>query len=277
MIVYLLIASNIAVFFIFIFYIFKTSSKRQENTKLKEELEMVREKLKEIDQDKREFIDIVTHELNTPLATTSGYLSMIIELPEGEVKPSVLELLKKSFEATKRMSKIVEDLINSSKTIGEERTQAIELEAIIDKVLTDFQREAKEKNIDLNFEIPPKFPLPLVAADPLSTKIILANLVDNALKFTKTGRIIIETEEQKNEMLVKVKDTGLGIKKEDQKRIFEKFFQADSSRTREAGGTGVGLFIVKNLVERQGGRVWVESKENDGSTFYFTIPKAPSS
>lgn len=274
MIIYVLAASNFFVIFVFIFYYLKTQDKHRENNKLKEQLEMVEEKLKEIDQDKREFIDIVTHELNTPLATTSGYLSMIIELPEGEIKPTILEFLKKSFEATKRMSKIVEDLINSSKTIGEERTQAIQLEAIIDKVLGDFKEIAKEKSIDLNFELPQRFPLPLVAADPLSTKIILANLIDNALKFAKKGRVIIETEEKKNEILVKVKDNGIGIGKEDQKRIFEKFFQADSSRTREAGGTGVGLFIVKNLVERQGGRIWVESKENEGSAFYFTVPLA---
>jgi len=118
-------------------------------------------------------------------------------------------------------------------------------------------------------------PLPLIAAKPLSTKIIISNLVDNALKFTKKGRITIDTEVKDQEMFVKVSDTGVGISKKNQSKIFDKFFQVDSSRTRAAGGMGIGLYLVKNMVEKQGGKIWVESEIGKGTSFYFTLPLAP--
>lgn len=274
MITYILISTN-ALFLVFIlFYFRKTKNIRREIENLKRQLDLANEKLKEIDDSKREFIDVVTHELNTPLATTSGFLSMILEFSEKDVNPTVLELAKKSFNATRKMSTVVADLIASSQTIGEGRAQAIQIEDLIEKTINDFSAIASGRNINLTFVPPKKIPLPLVAADPLSMKLILTNLIDNAIKFTKKGEVTIEIQEQKDHMLLKVSDTGVGIGKEDQKRIFDKFFQADSSRTREVGGTGVGLFIVKNLVEKQGGKVWVLSTQGKGSTFYLTIPLA---
>lgn len=272
MIIITLILSNIIIAAFFIVYYLSTKKIREDVLFLRNELELTTKKIEDIDQAKREFIDIVTHELNTPLATTSGYLSMLMELPEEEVSPTVLNLAKKSYDGMQRMSKIVEDLMASSQTISEGRFQLIQVEEIIEKILEDFSEMAKERSVGLSFRPPKSIPLPLVLADPLSLKIILANLVDNALKFTKQGEVLVEAEPQRDYMLVKVIDTGVGIKPEDQKRIFEKFFQADSSRTREAGGTGVGLFIVRNLVDKQGGKIWVESKEGSGTTFYFTLP-----
>jgi len=274
MITYILIGTNIALLIFILFYFKRTKSVRSEIDSLKKQLDLADEKLKEIDESKREFIDVVTHELNTPLATTSGFLSMILEFSEKEVNPTVLELAKKSFDATRKMSTVVADLIASSQTIGEGRAQAIQIEDLIEKAINDFSAVAKGRNLSLIFVPPKKIPLPLVATDPLSVKLILTNLIDNAIKFTKKGEVAIEAQEQKDHMLVKVSDTGVGIGKEDQKRIFDKFFQADSSRTREVGGTGVGLFIVKNLIEKQGGKVWVESGEGKGSKFNFTVPLA---
>lgn len=274
MIIFILILLNIVIVAVFIFYYTKTKDSRQEINILNNQLNLAKNKLKEIDQDKREFIDVVTHELNTPLATTAGYLSMITELPEDQINPTVLKLAKKSFDATKRMSKIVKDLIDSSQTIGESKVQAIQIEELLEKIVADFSELAKEHNVELIVRPPKKIPLPLVITDPLSTRIIISNLIDNAIKFTKKGEVAVQADLDKGKMLVKVSDTGAGINKEDQKRIFDKFYQADSSRTREAGGTGVGLFIVKSLVEKQGGAIWVESKEGEGSTFYFTLPIA---
>lgn len=270
----ILIVSNFLTLALFFVYYRKDRKEFKESKNIKGRMDLVNEKLKGIDENKREFIDVITHELNTPLATTSGYLSMILEFSEKDVKPVILELARKSFEATRKMSNVVQELIATTDTIGESRVQTIQIEEIIDKILNDFSDIAKEHFIDLSFKPPKQIPLPLVVVDPLSIKIILTNLIDNAMKYTKKGEIWVEAEPKNGEMLIKVSDTGVGISKENQKRIFEKFFQGDSSRTREVGGTGVGLSIVKNLTEEQGGKVWVESQEGRGSTFYFTVPLA---
>jgi len=275
MITYLLILLNLITVAILIVFLLRKKNNNQEIILLARELKLLRDKLEQVDESKREFIDIVTHELNTPIAMISGYLSMILEFPEEEVKPGVMNLAKRSFEATRRISRVVQGLITSSESIGEEKSQTIQIEDLIEKSIEDFSQIAKDHGIELVYDLPKMLPLPLIAAKPLSTKIIISNLVDNALKFTKKGRITIDTEVKDQEMFVKVSDTGVGISKENQSKIFDKFFQVDSSRTRAAGGMGIGLYLVKNMVEKQGGKIWVESEIGKGTSFYFTLPLAP--
>jgi len=275
MITYLLILLNLITVAILIVFLLRKKNNNQEIILLARELKLLRDKLEQVDESKREFIDIVTHELNTPIAMISGYLSMILEFPEEEVKPGVMNLAKRSFEATRRISRVVQGLITSSESIGEEKSQTIQIEDLIEKSIEDFSQIAKDHGIELVYDLPKMLPLPLIAAEPLSTKIIISNLVDNALKFTKKGRITIDTEVKDQEMFVKVSDTGVGISKKNQSKIFDKFFQVDSSRTRAAGGMGIGLYLVKNMVEKQGGKIWVESEIGKGTSFYFTLPLAP--
>ncbi|OIP23189.1 hypothetical protein COX95_00335 [bacterium CG_4_10_14_0_2_um_filter_33_32] len=275
MITYLLILLNLITVAILIVFLLRKKNNNQEIILLARELKLLRDKLEQVDESKREFIDIVTHELNTPIAMISGYLSMILEFPEEEVKPGVMNLAKRSFEATRRISRVVQGLITSSESIGEEKSQTIQIEDLIEKSIEDFSQIAKDHGIELVYDLPKMLPLPLIAAKPLSTKIIISNLVDNALKFTKKGRITIDTEVKDQEMFVKVSDTGVGISKKNQSKIFDKFFQVDSSRTRAAGGMGIGLYLVKNMVEKQGGKIWVESEIGKGTSFYFTLPLAP--
>ena len=275
MITYLLILLNLITVAILIVFLLRKKNNNQEIILLARELKLLRDKLEQVDESKREFIDIVTHELNTPIAMISGYLSMILEFPEEEVKPGVMNLAKRSFEATRRISRVVQGLITSSESIGKEKSQTIQIEDLIEKSIEDFSQIAKDHGIELVYDLPKMLPLPLIAAKPLSTKIIISNLVDNALKFTKKGRITIDTEVKDQEMFVKVSDTGVGISKENQSKIFDKFFQVDSSRTRAAGGMGIGLYLVKNMVEKQGGKIWVESEIGKGTSFYFTLPLAP--
>jgi len=275
MITYLLILLNLITVAILIVFLLRKKNNNQEIILLARELKLLRDKLEQVDESKREFIDIVTHELNTPIAMISGYLSMILEFPEEEVKPGVMNLAKRSFEATRRISRVVQGLITSSESIGEEKSQTIQIEDLIEKSIEDFSQIAKDHGIELVYDLPKMLPLPLIAAKPLSTKIIISNLVDNALKFTKKGRITIDTEVKDQEMFVKVSDTGVGISKKNQSKIFDKFFQVDSSRTRAAGGVGIGLYLVKNMVEKQGGKIWVESEIGKGTSFYFTLPLAP--
>lgn len=266
--------TNIILIISFLIYYLKTRNSVKDVLVLQQQLHLVNTKLKQIDQDKRDFIDVITHEVNTPLAMIIGYISMILEYPETEINPTVLNLSKKSLNASQRMSKIISDLLATSQTIGEGRAQSFQIDEIIDKLIQEFSDFAKERGLDLSYKIPKSLPLPLVVADPLNTKIIISNLINNALKYTKKGSVVVETEVGKNEMIIKVSDTGIGIDKDELNKIFEKFYQVDNSHTREVGGTGVGLYIVKTFVERQGGRVWVESQPEKGSIFYFTLPLA---
>lgn len=257
---------------LFIWYFFHTRKVYKEMEVLENKLNLANQKLEEVDQEKKDFIDIIMHELNTPLAITSGYLSMILDIAKKEMKPKVVELLEKSYDSTRRMSKITSDLMSSSEIINQSRVQAFQAEEVIRSVVVNFEKQAKEKNIYINIKPPKVIPLPLVMADPLSVKMIMTNLIDNAIKFTKKGGITIETEQDGQELVISVVDTGSGIPKNAQSRIFEKFYQVDSSHTREAGGTGVGLFNVKNYVKEQNGKIWFESEEGRGSSFHFTLP-----
>ena len=264
----LLSFSSFGIFFLYLRY--KKVKSQLEASELK--IGYLKQKIDTSDTEKKEFIDIIMHELNTPLATTSGYLSMILEIGSQDMKPKIVELLKKSYESTQRMVKTTNDLMASSEVVTESNSQAFQFEEIIQQVVEKYEAQAKEKGLTLTVKPPKKIPLPMVVADPLSGKLVLANLVDNSLKFTTKGQIIIETEPKNSELEIKVSDTGLGIPENVKSRIFDKFFQVDLSHTREAGGTGVGLYNAKKMIEKQGGRIWFESKENKGSTFYFTLP-----
>lgn len=233
---------------------------------------LAEDRIGEIDKEKKEFIDIIMHELNTPLAITSGYLSMIIELAKSDLKPKILELVQKSYDSTQKMTDITNELLASSNEVREERPQGFQIEDMVQKVVDLYINRAQEKSLSLTLRPPKIIPLPLVLADPLSVRNAISNILDNAIKFTSSGQIIISLESLGKEIQISVADTGSGIPKDAQPRIFDKFFQADSSHTREVGGTGIGLYNAKTLVEAQGGRIWFETQEGKGSTFFVSLP-----
>lgn len=233
---------------------------------------LAEDRISEIDKEKKEFIDIIMHELNTPLAITSGYLSMIIELAKNDLKPKILELVQKSYDSTQKMTDITNELLASSNEVREERPQGFQVEDMVQKLSDSFLSKAQEKGISLTVRPPKIIPLPLVLADPLSVRNAISNVIDNAIKFTSSGQIVLSLEIVGKEIRILVSDTGSGIPKDAQPRIFDKFYQADSSHTREVGGTGIGLYNAKNLIEAQGGKIWFETQEGKGSTFYISLP-----
>lgn len=233
---------------------------------------LAEDRISEIDKEKKEFIDIIMHELNTPLAITSGYLSMIIELAKNDMKPKILELVQKSYDSTQKMTEITNELLSSSNEVREERPQGFQVEDMVQKLSDSFINKAQEKGLSLTVRPPKVIPLPLVLADPLSVRNAISNVIDNAIKFTSAGQVVISLELVSKEIRIAISDTGSGISKEAQPRIFDKFYQADSSHTREVGGTGIGLYNAKNLIEAQGGKIWFETQEGKGSTFFISLP-----
>jgi two-component system phosphate regulon sensor histidine kinase PhoR len=132
---------------------------------------------------------------------------------------------------------------------------------------------ARKKSITLTLNIPEY--IPKILADELLLEQAMLNLSDNAIKYTREGgTVTLSAQSKGSEVEVSVSDTGIGIASEHLPRIFERFYRVDKGRSREMGGTGLGLSIVKNIIEKHGGKVWAESELNEGSTFFFTLPKA---
>lgn len=229
-------------------------------------------KEKEIERMKTDFVMVTSHELRTPVTILEGYLSLILNLQVGKIDQKAKEILTKAHSAVLRMSTLVQNLLFVSK-LEEKKLpyNPITFEAIekLKEIIIDFEIEVKTKGLKLEFLSEKK--KVEVFADPDGFKEIIANLLDNALKFTKKGEITISVD-QNEKALFCIQDTGIGIAKENFKKIFEKFYQAESPFVREAGGTGLGLYIVKSVVEINGGKAWIESELNKGSRFCFTLP-----
>ena len=217
---------------------------------------------------RQEFTSNVSHELKTPLHVISGYAELI---KEGIVKDSdVKEFGEKIYSEASRMSKLVEDIMKISKLESDktiEKTQ-LKLKNIVVAIVDWLIIEADKKNI--------KFKLCLndcsISGNYDSIYSLIFNLVDNAIKYNKTnGKITIKLQEVSNNVILSVKDTGIGIPKEDLDRIFERFYRVDKSRSKDSGGTGLGLAIVKHSLIVNNATIKVESELKKGSTFTVTF------
>ena len=246
----------------------------------------------EIEQMKQELISIATHELRTPITGIKGYLDMILEGDAGELSPDLKEMVTEITKINQRLGDLVDDLLNVGRIEqGRIEIKPVEMDIVklIDEVISELQIQAKNKGLELKSEILNTYPAKggaksecRVKADLERTRQILINLIGNAIKYTQTGSVTVTASKsqisnlksQNNEVIVSVKDTGLGMSVEGQKKLFEKFYRIKSDKTREISGTGLGLWITKKLVEKQRGKIWVESEEGKGSTFNFSLPRA---
>ncbi len=231
-------------------------------------------RLRRLEQVRRDFVANVSHELRTPLASIKGYAET---LRDGalEDKKNRLEFVTTIEEQAVHLSKLVDDLLDLSSIESGHRVPKLaptDVRALAVEVSRHFAPAAAERGVTLaSLSSGPSEAL----ADAEQLRQVLANLIDNAIKYTETGgRVEIALETKGAEVVVSVRDTGVGIPDADLTRVFERFYRVDKSRSREAGGTGLGLAIVKHLIEAQGGRVWVESRQPGGSTFHFSLRAA---
>jgi len=229
-----------------------------------------------LDKSKSEFLSITSHELRTPITPLKAQLQMLQKEYFGKLTEKQKESLTIILRNAERLNKIIEDFLEIS------RIEAARLKfAFIKTNLHETVKEtiefmtgfAKEKNISLVATIGE---LPIIEIDPDRISQVLRNLVHNAIKFSPTGsNIEIKAELQKDFILFSVKDQGVGLNTEDQIRVFEPFYQAEGSLSRNYGGTGLGLTICRGIIEAQKGKIWVESKLGFGCTFFFTVPLLP--
>jgi len=226
----------------------------------------------QVEQMKQELISIATHELRTPITGIKGYLDMILEGDTGKVNPETQETIGEIVKINQRLADLVDDLLNVGRIEQgriEMRPVSMDLDKLIIDVVGELSIQAKDKNLELKYS---KTATPQVKADPERVRQVLINLIGNAIKYTPSGQVEVHVETSGKEVVTYVQDTGLGMNGEAQKRLFEKFYRVKNEKTRMITGTGLGLWITKQLVEKQGGKIRVESAEGKGSTFSFSLP-----
>jgi PAS domain S-box-containing protein len=237
---------------------------------------------KNIEKMKTEFVSISAHQLRTPLSAIKWTLRMILDEDMGTVTPEQREILEKSYDSNERMINLVNDLLNVTR-IEEGRflskLEPAQMEELVQSTVDSLQEEAKRRKISLIFAKTGQPLLPIIKLDKEKMKLALDNLVTNALKYNnnKNGKVEVSVKENAGkEMQVEIKDNGLGIPKAQQSRIFTKFFRGENVVRLEVDGSGLGLYTVKNIIEAHGGKIWFESEEGKGTTFYFTLPLPPA-
>lgn len=234
---------------------------------------------KEIDRLKTEFVSIAAHQLRTPLSAIKWTLRMILDGDVGKISEKQADLLEKGYQSNERMITLINDLLNVAR-IEEGRfiynLAPRSLEKIIQGIIDASKQSIKDKKLKIVFNKPKK-PLPKVEVDEEKIRLLIQNLLDNAIRFNKPGgQVTVLIKCDKMNIEVMIKDTGIGIPNSQQNRIFTKFFRADNAIISETEGTGLGLFICKNIIEAHGGKIWFESKEGQGVTFWFTLPVSKS-
>ena len=230
---------------------------------------------KEIDRAKTEFVSIASHQLRTPLAVINWYIEMLTSEEVGKINASQRKYLDQIYLASKRMVDLVNSLLSVSridlKTYYVE-PEPLDFRLISDSVLEELGKGIETKHLHIIKEYDRE--MPLIDADPSLLRVIFQNLISNAVKYTpEKGSIKITIGRfEDTDALISVSDTGYGIPLGQQKQIFQKFFRADNAREKEPDGNGLGLYIVKSIVEHTDGTVWFESEEGKGATFYVRLP-----
>jgi signal transduction histidine kinase len=226
---------------------------------------------------KDQFFSNVSHELRTPLTAVYQFVTIVLDGLAGELKPEQKEYLGVALRNVKQLQAMVGDLLEATRAENGKLTMhpsGVSLSLSVTETLGTFSANARHKGVELSESLPRD--LPLLYVDPRRLKQILTNLVDNALKFTpKGGKITVSAEvfeEDREFIKMSVADTGCGISAADAAKIFDRLYQVENTFESNRKGLGLGLHITKELVVRQGGRIWLKSEEDKGTQFYFILP-----
>ena len=232
------------------------------------------EKLADANRLKSEFVSIVSHQIRAPLSNLRWAIELLMSGRLGPIEAEQLDYFKILKENMGRMKELVNDLLVVSRieqgTLSRIETK-IDLPDLARSVISGFTIFAKASNIEINLEADPN--LPQLKIDSSQMKLIVENLIDNAIRYSKAkGKVYIKINRQNGKIFFEIKDNGVGIPDKDQRFIFEKFFRSSNALKYQTQGSGLGLFIIKSIVEKEGGKIWFESEEDKGSTFFFTLP-----
>lgn len=240
-------------------------------------LEESKDRDEQVSRMKSEFLSIAAHQLRTPLSALKWVLNMALEGDAGKLTKAQQELLEKGYGANERMIALVNDLLDVVR-IEEGRFDYKFEKGAVAKVIESIVKETKviadQKGVELSLHKPSR-ELPEIALDAVKFRLAVSNIIANAVQYTPAhGRVDVELTLNEDEILVVVRDTGVGIPKHQLHRVFTKFFRGDNAVRIQTAGSGLGLFISKNIIEKHKGKVWIESEEGKGTSVYFTLPVA---
>jgi signal transduction histidine kinase len=232
------------------------------------------ERLAETNRLKSEFISTVSHQLRAPLSNLAWAIELLMSGRLGKIEEQQVEYFKILKENSDRMKDLVKDLLIVSRIESARlflKREEFYLEELVREIIKEFEPFAKASNCQIEFTSEQN--LPKIFGDRYQIRQVIENLLDNAIRYTKgKGKVKIRIKKEKNFVHFEIEDNGVGIPKEDQKFIFQKFFRASNVLKYKTQGTGLGLYISKAIIERSGGKIGFKSKEGIGSTFWFKLP-----
>lgn len=232
------------------------------------------EELKENDRLKDELVQNVSHELRTPLTFVKGYVDLLMDGEMGLINQEQENTLQIVSDKTLEITRLIDDIMSLQRISADNLIlEPFEMSRLIEESISGHRLTAGQKGLSLEFEQPSKAHGKIVA-DKGRVQQVLDNLLVNAIKFSPDGgAIMLSMVDEPEEVLVQIADQGIGLPAEKVDRIFERFYQVDGTSRRRFGGAGIGLAIVKRIIDAHGGNIWVESEVDQGSTFYFSLPK----
>lgn len=237
------------------------------------------------EQQRSDFISTASHEMRTPITAIEGYLALALNEKTATIDANARNYLTKAQDATKHLGQLFADLLTSSKAEDGRLSSnpvVVELGEIVAQVTEAEQFHAQEKRLELKYMVSGNNevaggrvvrPLFYTFVDPTRMTEVIQNLIDNAIKYSNEGVITVKLTGDSSIVQIQISDSGIGIPSEDIPHLFQKFYRVDNSATRTIGGTGLGLYICKRIVELYEGRIWVESNLGKGSTFFINLPR----
>lgn len=233
-------------------------------------------KLNKLDRAKSEFITIASHQLRTPLTSIKGFTSLLLDGTYGDISPQIKEVAEKIYLSNDRLSKLVEDLLNVARIEAGDfvfRFEKNSIEETAKEAFDSLAIQAKAKKIDFHF-LSLQSSIQPFCFDKMKIKEALINLIDNAIKYTPSGKVTVLVEERGKKVRISVVDTGIGIAREEIHYVFEKFQRGIDVQSIHTEGIGMGLYVCGKIIKAHEGRIWVESEgKNRGSRFIIELKK----
>lgn len=221
-----------------------------------------------------EVTSVVSHQLKTPLSAVKGYLEELLSGDLGRLTSEQKEYLSDALENTNRMIVLVKDILDVARIEEnrmEFRVEPVDFIPIVQESIKGFLPIAKAQNCSISFSFSPD--IPFLRIDGLKMKQVVDNLIFNAIAYNRRkGHVKINVERESKAVVFCCRDMGIGIEESEKKKIFSKFYRSEEAITHTTGGSGLGLFIAKAIIEKSGGKIWFESKKGAGSTFCFSLP-----
>jgi PAS domain S-box-containing protein len=240
------------------------------------------------EKQRADFISTASHEMRTPVAAIEGYLALAMNNKVATIDSRAMSYLEKAHTSTQHLGRLFQDLLTSAKAEDGRLTShpvAVEIGAFLESLAGDLKFSAEKKGLQMEFVLGSSDtidatntrnvvkPLYYTKVDPDRLREVVTNIFDNGVKYTDTGKVTLGMTGDDKVVQIYVKDTGPGIPAEDIGHLFQKFYRVDNSATRTIGGTGLGLFICRKIVELYGGRIWAESEVGKGSSFFINLPR----